>query len=103
MWPSRPSGTRSTTIRSPRPKCDSSLHAVASRPAKAGETLVTTSFCGTSTRGFAARRTSRVLRYVFYRGSNWPSTMRSGTAEDGYTPPRPVRVPPVEVGSRPPR
>jgi hypothetical protein len=34
--------------------CDFSLHAVASRPAKAGETLVTTTFCGTSTRGFAA-------------------------------------------------
>jgi hypothetical protein len=35
--------------------CDYSLHAVASRPAKAGETLVTTRFCGTSTRGFAAK------------------------------------------------
>ena len=35
--------------------CDYSLHAVASRPAKAGETLVTTSFYGTSTRGFAAK------------------------------------------------
>jgi hypothetical protein len=38
-----------------RPMCDYSLHAVASRPAKAGETLVTTGFCGTSTRGFAAK------------------------------------------------
>ena len=35
--------------------CDYSLHAVASRPAKAGETLVTTGFYGTSTRGFAAK------------------------------------------------
>jgi hypothetical protein len=35
--------------------CDYSLHAVASRPAEAGETLVTTSFHGTSTRGFAAK------------------------------------------------
>lgn len=35
--------------------CDYSLHAVASRPAKAGETLVTTGFCGTPTRGFAAK------------------------------------------------
>jgi hypothetical protein len=35
--------------------CDYSLHAVASRPAKVGETLVTTSFYGTSTRGFAAK------------------------------------------------
>ena len=34
--------------------CDYSLHAVASRPAKVGETLVSTSFRGTSTRGFAA-------------------------------------------------
>jgi hypothetical protein len=35
--------------------CDYSLHAVASRPAKAGETLVSTGFYGTSTRGFAAK------------------------------------------------
>jgi hypothetical protein len=35
--------------------CDYSLHAVASRPAKVGETLVTTSFYGTATRGFAAK------------------------------------------------
>jgi hypothetical protein len=34
--------------------CDYSLHAVASRPAKAGETLITTSFRGAGTRGFAA-------------------------------------------------
>ncbi|MET4624266.1 hypothetical protein ABIB83_001277 [Bradyrhizobium sp. I1.8.5] len=33
--------------------CDYSLHAVAFRPAKVGETLVTTSF---STRGFAAKQ-----------------------------------------------
>jgi hypothetical protein len=35
--------------------CDYSLHAVASRPARIGETLVITSFYGTSTRGFAAK------------------------------------------------
>ena len=35
--------------------CDYSLHAVASRPAKVGDTLVSTSFFGTSTRGFAAK------------------------------------------------
>jgi hypothetical protein len=35
--------------------CDYSLHATASRPAKVGETLVTTSFYGTATRGFAAK------------------------------------------------
>src|SRR5258705_12000001 len=34
--------------------CDYSLHAVASRPAKVGETLITTTFPRTSTRGFAA-------------------------------------------------
>src|ERR1700682_466951 len=34
--------------------CDYSLHAMASRPAKVGETLVTTTFPTTSTRGFAA-------------------------------------------------
>lgn len=34
--------------------CDYSLHAVASRPARVGETLITTTFHGTSTRGFAS-------------------------------------------------
>jgi hypothetical protein len=34
--------------------CDYSLHAVASRPAKVGEMLVSTSFPKTLTRGFAA-------------------------------------------------
>jgi len=34
--------------------CDYSLHAVASRPAKVGETLVTKTFRGTATRGFAS-------------------------------------------------
>jgi hypothetical protein len=33
--------------------CDYSLHAVTSRPAEVGETLITTTFRGTSTRGFA--------------------------------------------------
>ena len=36
--------------------CDYSLHAVATRPAKVGETLITTTFRGTSTRGFASER-----------------------------------------------
>src|SRR6201996_6091607 len=36
------------------PMCDYSLHAVTTRPAKAGETLITTTFRGTSTRGFAS-------------------------------------------------
>jgi hypothetical protein len=34
--------------------CDYSLQAVASRPAQVGETLITTTFRGTSTRGFAS-------------------------------------------------
>ena len=34
--------------------CDYSLHAVKSRPAQVGETLITTTFRGTSTRGFAS-------------------------------------------------
>ena len=40
--------------------CDYSLHAVASRPAKVGETLVTTTFRGTATRGFAAENDATV-------------------------------------------
>lgn len=36
--------------------CDYSLHAVTSRPAEVGETVVTTTFRGTSTRGFASER-----------------------------------------------
>jgi hypothetical protein len=34
--------------------CDYSLHALATRPAKVGETLITTTFRGTATRGFAS-------------------------------------------------
>jgi hypothetical protein len=34
--------------------CDYSLHAVATRPAQVGETPITTTFRGTSTRGFAS-------------------------------------------------
>jgi hypothetical protein len=40
--------------RGAHPMCDYSLQAVASRPAKVGETLITTTFRGTSTRGFAS-------------------------------------------------
>jgi hypothetical protein len=36
--------------------CDYSLHAVTSRPAEVGEELVTTTFRGTSTRGFASEQ-----------------------------------------------
>jgi hypothetical protein len=34
--------------------CDYSLYAMATRPAQVGETLITTTFRGTSTRGFAS-------------------------------------------------
>jgi hypothetical protein len=40
--------------------CDYSLHSVASRPARLGEELVTTSFRATATRGFAAVDQSEV-------------------------------------------
>jgi hypothetical protein len=36
--------------------CDYSMHALATRPAEVGETLITTTFPGTSTRGFASER-----------------------------------------------
>src|SRR5260370_2436490 len=36
--------------------CAYSLHAVATRPAQVGETLITATFRGTSTRGFASER-----------------------------------------------
>jgi len=36
--------------------CDYSLHAMATRPAVVGETLISTTFRGTSTRGFASER-----------------------------------------------
>lgn len=40
--------------------CDYSLHAVASRPAEVGETLIATTFPGTTTRGFASEREPEV-------------------------------------------
>src|SRR6476660_10274600 len=40
--------------------CDYSLHAVATRPAKVGETLISTTFRGTSTRGFASEKEPEV-------------------------------------------
>jgi hypothetical protein len=39
--------------------CDYSLHCVASRPAELAETIVTTEFFGTRTRGFASPSDSR--------------------------------------------
>ncbi len=40
--------------------CDYSLHAVATRPARVGETLISTTFRGTSTRGFASENAPAV-------------------------------------------
>ena len=40
--------------------CDYSLHAMATRPAVVGETLISTTFRGTSTRGFASEREPEV-------------------------------------------
>src|ERR1700681_4172287 len=40
--------------------CDYSLHAVATRPAQVGETLSSTTFRGTSTRGFASEKEPEV-------------------------------------------
>jgi len=40
--------------------CDYSLHAMATRPAVVGETLISTTFRGTSTRGFASEKAPEV-------------------------------------------
>lgn len=68
--------------------CDYSLHAVASRDAIAGETLVTTGFHGTSSQGFASPRNLEVAvclrpgtelvfeRYPRYMGRVWRKKAR---------------------------
>jgi hypothetical protein len=66
--------------------CDYSLHATASRPAKAGDRLISTSFARTVTRGFAAETDRRVavcllpgteLSFAqdvkYYRNWFWPA------------------------------
>jgi hypothetical protein len=68
--------------------CDYSLHNVASRPARVGEMLVTTSFYGTSTRGFAEKGEPNVAVCLLpgtelaferdVRYSNWLSTRSTG-------------------------
>jgi hypothetical protein len=40
--------------------CDYSMHAIASRPAQAGETIVSTDFRGSCTRGFASAEETEV-------------------------------------------
>jgi len=42
------------------PMCDYSMHALATRPAEVGETLISTTFPGTATRGFASERAPNV-------------------------------------------
>src|SRR5207302_11032635 len=42
------------------PRCDYSWHALATRPAEVGETLIATTFRGTSTRGFASEKNPTV-------------------------------------------
>jgi len=66
--------------------CDYSLHATASRPAKAGDQLISTSFKGSITRGFAAEAGREVAvclmpgtelafaqEVKFYRHWFWPA------------------------------
>lgn len=70
--------------------CDYSLHAVASRPAKVGDTIISTSFHGTSTRGFAAEGepavavcllpgTELAFDHDIKFNRNWISTRSAGT------------------------
>ena len=40
--------------------CDYSMHAIASRPAKVGETLISSDFRGSCTRGFASAEEAEV-------------------------------------------
>ena len=65
--------------------CDYSLHTVASRPARVGETLVTTSFYGTSTRGFAAKG-EPMSRYVCFPEPNSHSNVTSDIIAIGCRP-----------------
>jgi hypothetical protein len=73
--------------------CDYSLHAVASRPAKAGERLVSTSFPRTTTRGFAAESDRSLAVCLlpgteigfdadvrYYRRWIWPRTAKFSVA-----------------------
>ena len=63
--------------------CNYSLHAVASRPAKIGETLVTTSFRGTITRGFGAKEEPGVV-VCLLPGTELAFELRSDTIVIGY-------------------
>lgn len=74
--------------RGAHPMCDYSLHAVATRPAQVGETLITTTFRGTSTRGFASERDPNVA-VCMLPGPSWRLEMTSSmtTAGSGRRPP----------------
>jgi hypothetical protein len=71
--------------------CDNSPHTVVFRLAKVGETLVTTGFHGTSTRGFAAKRepnvavcllpgTELAFEHDVRYDRNWLSTRSTGSS-----------------------
>ena len=72
--------------------CDYSLHAVATRPAQVGETLITTTFRGTSTRGFASEREPAVAVCMLPGtelafSSNGDGTLTVVREENGREPP----------------
>lgn len=80
--------------------CDYSLHALATRPAKVGDTLITTTFRGTATRGFAAEGEPDVAvclcagtelgftrNVKYYRTWLWRSTSTYRVAKFGATEP----------------
>ena len=69
--------------------CDYSLHAVASRPAEIGETLGTTYFRGTQTRGFA-NVNERHVAVCLLPGRNWHSKRMLNTEAVGLEPKRSV-------------
>ena len=52
--------------------CDYSLHNVASRPARVGDKLVSTSFVCSSTKGFAADGEPNVA-FAYYQALSLPS------------------------------
>ena len=61
---------RATFLKRSNLMCDYSLHAVASRPATVGETLVTTIFPGTTTRGLASERDPAVAVCLLHAYAN---------------------------------
>src|ERR1035437_2461333 len=68
--------------RGANPMCDYSLHAVATRPAQVGETLITTTFRGSLTRGFASESDPAVA-VCMLPGTNLALRRMSNTAPNG--------------------